>query len=496
MSMRPTSANADSAGTVNTAGARPPADAVPVPPVETPPIEAAAEDTGAGVTEPALSDTFIAVPQSRLVEALATLSDQTDPTRHAAFDEVRRLMGLLFRIEGRDVLAALRDDYHDFNPDLPLAPATDSDSAARDATYRRLLDRLEHLLTQANFARVDPDSLVHAERAAAEVDAEVSVPRHHYADVAFFARGRRRATTSKRWLMGLIQKDIPSVRLRHVVVLIRFHDTIETPRRKLPIQVGPPRPTRRVFEGKTVIKLFTDVAEADLNMLYPGARAVMKVRDKLLLGVPALAGGVPILMNILPALTVLFVVAAAYLGLTAEGDVPQQDMAKALAAMSALAGLGGFLMRQWIKFERQVLKYQMILTDNLYFRNVCNNAAVFDYLLGTAEDQEFKEALLAYTHLDAAKAPMPVETLKDAVDGWLEARFGVHVSFDIDDALDKLRRLNLLIEAGDGSLSVRPLPEALSCLRARWHQVAGDMPDPMPERGSTESAGLEAADGR
>jgi hypothetical protein len=142
MSMRPTSADADSAGTVNAAGATTPAAAVPVHSVDIAP-----EDTGAGVTEPALSDTFIAVPQSRLVQALAALSDQTDPTRHAAFDEVRRLMGLLFRIEGRDVLAALRDDYHDFNPDLPLAPATDNDSAARDATYRRLLDRLETLLT-------------------------------------------------------------------------------------------------------------------------------------------------------------------------------------------------------------------------------------------------------------------------------------------------------------------------------------------------------------
>jgi hypothetical protein len=185
--------------------------------------------------------------------------------------------------------------------------------------------------------------------------------------------------------------------------------------------------------------------------------------------------------------------------LTAEGDVPRQDMAKALAAMSALAGLGGFLMRQWIKFERQVLKYQMILTDNLYFRNVCNNAAVFDYLLGTAEDQEFKEALLAYVHLLAADQPPRAEALKDTVDAWLADRFGAHVSFDIDDALDKLRRLDLLSEAADGALSVYPLPETLARLRARWHKVAGDTPEAMTrfaERGSTESAGMDAADGR
>lgn len=445
----------------------------------------------------ALADTFIAVPQSRLSERLTALLASIPNADTDVFGEVRRLLGLLFRIEGRDVLAALRDDYHDFNPDLP--PHASLGPGELDAaTYARLLDRLDRLLTQANFTRVDPDSLSRAERAVAEVDTEVAVPRHQYADVAFFARGRRHAVAERRQLFGLIRRESPAIRLRHVVVMIRFHDRIETPRRPLPISVGP-RPVQRVFEGKMVIKLFTDVAEADLNMLYPGARAVMKLRDKLLLGVPALAGGVPILMNILPALSVLFVVAAAYLGLTAGEEVAHRDMAKSLAAISALAGLGGFLMRQWIKFERQVLKYQMLLTDNLYFRNVCNNAAVFDYLLGTAEDQEFKEALLAYVHILAAPGPLDAAGLKARVDDWLLDAFAVTVDFDIGDALDKLRRLDLLDESAAGALSVPPLATALTRLRARWHRQAGDMPDTetrLTRRGSTESAGLDAADGR
>jgi hypothetical protein len=453
-------------------------------------------------------DTFIAVPQTALTERLgehmrdgsAGAGDAGDAVGDRDFQALCRLLGLLFRIEGRETLGALRDDYHAFNPDLPGRGSEWPPDRA--GVYGRLKERLAGLLTQANFAPIDPARLTRAEHEAAEVDADIRIPAHHYADVAFFARGRRQAVARRSRLFGLMERVRPTIRLRHVIVLIRFHDSIAEPRRRLPLPVSllsAGRPPDRVFEGKVVIKLFTDVAEADLNMLYPGARAVMRLRDKLLLGVPAVAGGVPVMMNILPALSVLFVVAAAWLGFTAKGSVAQADLAKALAAMSALAGLGGFCMRQWIKFERQVLKYQMLLTDNLYYRNVCNNAAVFDYLLGTAEDQEFKESILAYVLLHRADHPLDPDALKAAAEAWLERTFAVRVCFDIDDALGKLARLDLLRRAPDGTLSVPDLPRALARLRAIWHREAGDDPGEMARfgaRGSTESAGIEAADGR
>ncbi|WP_143027170.1 TMEM143 family protein [Rhodospira trueperi] len=413
-------------------------------------------------------DTFIAVPQGALVERLADVW-KGRVEDGAGFETLCRLFGLLFRIEGRETLAALRDEYHGFNPDLPTRATVWSED--RDHDYERLKDRLSRLLVQGNFCEIDADRLRLAETDMAEVDAEIRVPHHHYADVSFFARGRCHTTTTRSRFLGLMRRTRQSVRLRHVVVMIRFHDAIAEPRRRLPVPLMGPRTDARVFEGRVVIKLFIDVAEADLNMLYPGARAIMRLRDKLLLGVPALAGGVPVLMNILPALSVLFVVVAAYLGFVAGGSVPQEEMAKALAAVSALAGLGGFLMRQWIKFERQVLKYQMMLTDNLYYRNVCNNAAVFDFLLGTAEDQEFKEALLAYVHILRADQPLTPAGLKDAVEAWLSATFAIRVEFDIDDALDKLARLDLLERAADGTLRVAAPRDAEDRLRAVWTAV-------------------------
>ena len=47
-------------------------------------------------------------------------------------------------------------------------------------------------------------------------------------------------------------------------------------------------------------------------------------------------------------------------------------MKTALAALSGLVALGGFALRQWVKYQRRSLQYQMELTDNIYYRNINN----------------------------------------------------------------------------------------------------------------------------
>jgi hypothetical protein len=183
---------------------------------------------------------------------------------------------------------------------------------------------------------------------------------------------------------------------------------------------------------------------------------VMTTFDKLFLAVPALAGGVPILLNIWSTVTVLFLVVGFYLGISAA--IEDDEMKTALAALSGIVALGGFIMRQWVKYQRQSLKYQMEITDTVYFRNVNNNAGIFDYIIGAAEDQECKEAFLAYYFLSTAPAPLAQAELDARIESWLKKAFAVEVDFEVDDALKKLDRLGLLRREG-GRLAV-PTPEA------------------------------------
>ncbi len=114
-------------------------------------------------------------------------------------------------------------------------------------------------------------------------------------------------------------------------------------------------------------------------------------------------------------------------------------MKTAFAAMSGLVALVGFVMRQWLRYQRQSLKYQKELTDNIYFRNVNNNAGIFDYMIGAAEEQECKEAFLAYYFLRTATTAPTQAELDARIEQWLAATFAVDVDFEVDDALGQAR---------------------------------------------------------
>jgi hypothetical protein len=162
---------------------------------------------------------------------------------------------------------------------------------------------------------------------------------------------------------------------------------------------------------------------------------------------------------------VLFLVAGFYLGLS--GTMQDRDMEQALAALTGLLALGAFLLRQWGNFHRQSLIHQKQVTDNVYYRNVNNNAGIFSYLIGEAEDQDWKEVLLAYYGLLTEAEPATREVLDARVEELLARMIGVSADFDVDHALSRLRQFDLVIET-DGRLAAVPLSDAPGRLDREW----------------------------
>jgi hypothetical protein len=213
-----------------------------------------------------------------------------------------------------------------------------------------------------------------------------------------------------------------------------------------------------------MIKLFHDIAVADLDILFPGVKVVMTNKDKLMLGLPALIAGIPLLIKLAPAFFVLYGLIRFYLG---EAEPGQDSIGEALIVASGVLALGGFLTNQWIKYERRALRYQKEVADTIYFHNVTNNVGIFDHIIGTAEEQDCKETLLAYLFLLTSDAPIAEPELDRRIEAWLEMRFDLKVDFEVDDALRKLDRYGLLQRNGE-LLSVLPLPAALRELDRRW----------------------------
>jgi hypothetical protein len=223
---------------------------------------------------------------------------------------------------------------------------------------------------------------------------------------------------------------------------------------------------QKLRPGSVLIKSFRNIAGTDINALFPNVRVVLSLKDKLLLSGPALAGGLPILLKLASTITVLFLVIGFYFGMSAK--IAEEETAGALAALSGLVALGGFIMRQWLRYQRQSLKYQKELTENVYFRNVNNNAGIFDTMIGSAEDQGCKEAFLAFYFLSTAAATkLAASELEDTIERWLAQAFGIDIDFKIGDALAKLGRLGVLRRDGE-RLSVLPLEGTLLALERIW----------------------------
>ena len=105
----------------------------------------------------------------------------------------------------------------------------------------------------------------------------------------------------------------------------------------------------------------------------------------------------------------------------------------------------------------------MELAENIYYRNINNNAGVFDYLIGTAEDQETKEAALAYHFIRTAPSAPTATELAGRIEAWLAENFEVNLDFEVANALAKLDRFGLLRREGE-RLFVSPLDAAIAAI--------------------------------
>jgi Protein of unknown function (DUF3754) len=380
-----------------------------------------------------------------------------------------RLLTAFIHYEYLGDLEHLHDAYHQLNPEKlrgDLAPAVS------DAAYATLLEALEHVLKGANFVEVTPEQLVRAGKETGRIRYPVRTGAADFRAIRLFRRGQHNEAIERRSWWGFRRRQLTIEVFDEVVLFAALKPAArETKKRRRKQLVAP---------GSVMIKAFHNIASADLDALFPNVRVVMTTTDKLTLGLPALLAGVPLLIKLIPAFFIVYGLLRFYAG----AAPPDKDgMAEALIVATAILGVGGFMMNQWMKYERRSLRYQKEVNDTIYFHNVTNNEGIFDHIIGAAEEQEAKETLLAYFLLLTATEPMTEATLDAAIEAWLKHRFALQVDFEVSDALEKLERYGLLVRT-DATLSVLPLHAALCELDRRWDgffdfpESDGDHPPP------------------
>lgn len=317
------------------------------------------------------------------------------------------------------------------------------------------------LARAANFTPIDPSELDRAftEHSLLKVRLEVD---HGVVDkILFFRRGESTRTRQVPTWFGLRRKTVAFTNYARVLVYATFKDAghlADTDIDRLPF-----RP------GSTIIKLFQNVPREDLEMVFPNVQVRMRRIDKLLIGVPALISGIIVIVTkLLTSFGLLLLLLAFWMGLR---DEPEVDQSALLSVGIGLFAFGAYVVRQVTNFKNRKILFMKALSENLYFRNLDNDAGVFHHLLDAAEEAEAIEALLAYHFLRTAQEPLTAAELDRRIEKFFAQRWDERFDFEVEDGLRKLRQLCLVTEDQQGRLCAVTLTEAKQCMDLEWDNL-------------------------
>ena len=402
-------------------------------------------------------DRFIPFRKADVVE-MCIKDARLAETEIKEFREFCQILEALFHFEFHTRLEKLKTCYGPFNPDADTRKVYNYSESEKKNLQKQLVSEMTTVLTAANFEKVTAEDLQQALAEESLFKIRLEVDFEDFEDVIFFRRGEIVKEETLVKFFGLSKKTFKFTNYERVAIYIKFKEKPYFENRK--------RKNLYFEPGSTIIKLFQNVPRADLEMLFPNSKVRMKPIDKFIIGVPAAVSGIIVLVTKLGA-SLLLVGSAVSFWLGFKNEEVQIKQQHLIALGAGLGTLGGFLFKQISKYKNRKIKFMKALSDNLYFKNLDNNAGVFYHLIDAAEEEEFKEAVLAYYFLLTAEDPLTKNQLDSRIENWLAEGWDCQIDFEIGDAVNKLQRLKLIQQDGE-ILNAVPLSTAKQQLDAIW----------------------------
>lgn len=382
---------------------------------------------------------FIPFRRSDLLRMLRD-EQQLDAKTLCLFDEAVLEISEAFRNEFHVCRQELKDCYASLDPDtdtrrLPQSTAVEGDVAAE------LASRLASLLDRANYEVLTEGQLKKAFNSASLFRIRLRVDLKDFHNVLLYCRGSSEREEIVSHLWGLFKRPVRFRNYDRVLVFLRFADRGSK--------------TDPAFTpGRVMLKLFRNVPDADLEMLFPNTRVAMRWSDRLLIGVPAIASGAVVATTKLGApLVLLGTLGGFWLGF--HSDPVALDKRGLVVIAAGLGALGAYLWKQWSSYRNRKERFRQALTRDLYFKLLDNNAGALLRVLDDAEDSECNEAFVAMYFLLAQQRAVSAEELDAVIEDWFARSWRAHLDFEIADALAKLLGLGLAQEV-DGLWSPSP----------------------------------------
>lgn len=344
-----------------------------------------------------------------------------------------------FAAEFHGLRQAIKDSYAPCDPDADTRSIEAAQDPGQDPAQgddaSDLRDRLASLLERANYEQLTESDLKRAFRSSSLFQIRLRVNLRAFDETLLYCRGASQREETLSSFGGLFKRRVRFINYDRVVLYLRAAETGGEADDELQ-------------PGRVMIKLFQNVPDADLEMLFPNTRVGMRWVDRLLIGVPALASGAVVAFTKLSApLVLLGALIGFWLGLRSEPVA--LDRQGLIVIGAGLAALLAYIWKQWSGYRNRKARFRQALTRNLYFKLLDNNAGVLLRVLDDAEDSECKEAWLALRFLLDAPEGLAARELDERIEAWFRTRWQAELDFEIDDALGKLERLGLATHEDD-----------------------------------------------
>ncbi|XP_074644094.1 transmembrane protein 143-like isoform X2 [Tubulanus polymorphus] len=337
------------------------------------------------------------------------------------------------------ILQELKMLFDPINPDKDTITTRQWNQRERIDNEFWLLQKLSHIMEKANFHELAKPTI---HKALAEHSTRegvmVSVNPDKYDVLRFWALGKETPKQIFPWYKRIFYRlsgrpvPVPLEYYKRIVAAVRLRK-----------------------DSKLILKMFKEVPINALEQLLPDGKIKMTKFDQGILTLTISIGMIGVMVKFVTMLAHFHV---------------QWSLIMTGAAVLVAA-------RSWTVYKNKRNLYLADLNRMLYYKNLANNRGLLTLLVDRAEDESFKEALLAYTFLLTRRPPsslqqasdseslpaeiggIPTEQLEYLVENWISEKAGVRIEFDSEEAVNVLKGFGLLSEVDD-KLFVLPLETA------------------------------------
>lgn len=402
------------------------------------------------------------------------------------FREFCSILLAYYHFKLHQALEVLKDNYAPFNPDADTKSRIEYTQTELAEKEKQVVSDLKAILEQANYVPISQESLERAFKEMSLITLKTDVDFNDFDQMVCYCRGDIYQTAYIKKFFKTVEYKINT--FERVAMLIKCKNREYFESKKIKVE------KLNFTPGKTYIYLYKNIPKSDIEFIFPNVKVSMTLKDRLILGVPAVGAAIPIMLRVVPQLLLIFGVIAflifgpsfaQQLNLMPKGEDLNNIMRILVATLSMGMAMGGFAFKQYSNYKSKQMKFQKDVTETLFFKNMSSNVGVFHSLIDAAEEEECKEIMLAYYHLLTSDMPLTAEQLDDRIEKWMEEKFDTKIDFDIHGPLRNLEEIRgKLIEDGideetasqisllsydeDGCCQVLPLDRAKKVIDYIW----------------------------